>query len=147
MAPDESQGDLAAQEAIRLAGEDERATRGEFLFPLPSAVDDVLKTLLVDPRDLPAATLVINVCLTSVPATAMLLFMQCHSHLSFLGLMLVNHILYFQRMALTLHVTEHRPLFTSSSLNALVPLIFLLIGTPYGMYRAHHVVMHHVVSI
>jgi hypothetical protein len=139
-------------------------------------------------RDEPALVLVINILLTTLPAAVLQLRYNNSSHVLGAAYVITNYVLYLQRFMLTLHVTEHRRLFRSSSngdssgpcsgrgsmvgerngvwvgaaswgrgwrmagwcgqaLNALlVPgLLCLLFGVPPGLYRAHHVVMHHVV--
>ena len=73
---------------------------------------------LANSRDLPAATLIINVLLTSMPAAATLLLAPCTSHVAWATFLVLNYLLYLQRMVLCLHVTEHRPLFRSPALNA-----------------------------
>ncbi|KAL6753173.1 fatty acid desaturase-domain-containing protein [Haematococcus lacustris] len=130
-------------DAAKLAKSDTQATRREYLFPLPRCL---FRGRLNDERDLPAAWLVANVLLVTVPWAACLHLTRC-SHLAGAAYMATNYALFLQRFMLTLHVTEHRKLWKSDrgALDLLVPyLLCPLFGVPPGLYRPHHVVMHHV---
>ena len=118
-------------DAVDFARKDLLAKRGEFLFPLPSAIIDRIVPLLEDSRDRPAVILIINVLLTSVPAVATLMATGCTSHGAWAALTIVNYLLFLQRMVLSLHVTEHRKLFKSAWLNTVLPLLCVLWGVPW----------------
>ena len=107
---DYTQGKSPDDLACLLAERDVNAQRGEYLFALPSYLTQRLSAVLADKRDLPAALLLVNVMLTTLPvAVAMVIF--CHSHFIGLLYLLVNYVCYLQRFMLTLHFTQHRRLF------------------------------------
>ena len=97
-----------------LAEKDKHAQRCEYVFPPPRALQPLLLSLLADQRDGPALWLLLNVLTMVVPA-AVCMFLWCHSHwvgLLYLG---INYATFIQRFMLTIHFTEHRPLFRKST--------------------------------
>mmetsp|Transcript_39615 Transcript_39615/g.88092 ORF Transcript_39615/g.88092 Transcript_39615/m.88092 type:complete len:363 (-) Transcript_39615:628-1716(-) len=132
--------------ATQLADRDLKAKRREYAFSLPSRFQKWLSNTLEDPRDLPAALLLANISLSIVPA-ALFMYAKCTSHVTGLAYLLVNYAWYIQRYMLTLHFTEHRRLFKQEYnwLNYCSPFFLCtLYGVPSGLYRPHHVIMHHI---
>lgn len=93
------------------ADADDRAARQEYLFTPPAPVIAFLRRSLVDQRDLPLAYLLWDMCVTTVPAAAALWAWPCRSHLVGAVYLLATYAAYLQRFMLTLHFSEHRPLF------------------------------------
>lgn len=110
------QEELASQcstshEAAVLAHQDVVGPRGEYAFRLPPWAAKPLLRALQDPRDEPIVHLLGNQLLTAVPAAILLYVVGIQSHLVGAAYMVTNYVLYLQRFMLTLHFTEHRPLF------------------------------------
>lgn len=70
--------------------------RCEFLFALPPRVVGDLRGWLEDARDLPAANLVANVALTTLPAAVALFLCGCTSHGVGAAYLVANYALYLQ---------------------------------------------------
>eukprot|EP00955_Chlamydomonas_euryale_P023178 244132-Chlamydomonas_euryale.AAC.25 len=96
--------------AADLARRDERAARREYAFDLPHLAMAQLIARLNDPRDAPCALLAANLALTTLPG-ALAVLLLARSHWIGLAFVVCNYLVYMQRYMLTLHVTEHRPLF------------------------------------
>lgn len=58
--------------------------------------------LLQDPRDLPLAYLLLNICCTTLPAAALLFTARPASNLPGLAYLVANYVLYLQRFMLML---------------------------------------------
>ena len=116
--------------------------RREYLFALPEPLCGLMLANLCDTRDLPMAHLVGNICLVTVPSALIIILTDSHV----LGLLhlVANTVLFLEPLLLALHYGTHRPVFRSPLLNALLLAILpILFGIPPGLYRAHHVRMHH----
>lgn len=138
------------EQAKRHAMNDLAAGRKEYLFAPPGFIDRPLKKLLNDERDAPIAYVFFNIVVTVVPG-AVALYLLPASH--FLGVvyLALTQALFLPRFALALHYSVHRTLFVDKKgaglLNRL-PNHFLSVffGIPSGMYKLHHLVMHHVAN-
>lgn len=109
---------LVAEEVEKLWADARRdlvGRRREALFSLPSFLLSRLAPSLRDARDVPALTLLFNICTTSLPLCAALIATRCQSKLLLASYLLAHYVLYLQRFMLTLHVTSHRPLFAKHS--------------------------------
>ena len=119
------------------------AERREYLFRLGPACEAALARRLRDPRDLALAVLLVNICTTTVPAAVLVAAVQSHV----LGALYcaLNSALYLEPFLLALHFGTHRPVFRAGSPgNWLAPVLLApLFGVPPGLYRGHHVHMHH----
>lgn len=126
---------------------DFEATRKETFLRLPKDIEDwVVKTFLQDPRDAIMVSTIVNIVFTTVPLTMLIIYRP--SHYLGLGIMLFKFFMFLQRFILLMHYCEHRRLWKSPYhavgkhlLNFAVSPFF---GMPPGMYRLHHVIMHHV---
>ncbi|KAL6781577.1 hypothetical protein ACKKBF_B08580 [Auxenochlorella protothecoides x Auxenochlorella symbiontica] len=138
---------LAERQRIRIDAEsDTVAGRQEYLWRPPPFVVNWLRRSLVEERDLPAAFMLLNLATTTLPAALLLWSTGCRSHLLGAAYLILTYAAFLQRFMLTLHFTEHRPLFKPGYrlLNLVAPLILApLLGVPPGMYRLHHCIMHH----
>ncbi len=98
----------AAKDAASI---DVAAPRKEYLFSLPTWSSEIILSNLRDARDMPVATLYLNIILVALPAVILLYSAPaCHS---FGALYLVSlYALFLARFLVALlHVTEHQPLF------------------------------------
>lgn len=130
------------------ATRDVNGTRKEYLVALPEALEKGVVAEMRDPRDKPLLYLFINVVMFTIP-TAVLVYALPANHWVGLAYVCTNYILFLQRFALALHYAEHNKIFKKESqfefLNRVPSLVLCpLFGIPAGMYRLHHVVMHHV---
>mmetsp|Transcript_30447 Transcript_30447/g.57388 ORF Transcript_30447/g.57388 Transcript_30447/m.57388 type:complete len:344 (+) Transcript_30447:92-1123(+) len=123
------------------------AVRNEYYFKPPAPVDNFLQALITDKRDAPVMYMLFNACAIMMPSAALLYLRP--SHLWGLVYVITMYLLFLQRFILALHYSEHRGLFAKSKagayLNHVAPYVLCpLFGIPAGMYRLHHVVMHHI---
>ena len=123
------------------------AERKESPFRLPEFCEEwLVQNVLNDPRDAIMASLIMSILCTSVPLTIALYIYPSH----FLGAFAFGFTFftYCARFILLLHYTEHRKLFRDPYHNVMryfLPCVMcLLFGIPPGMYRLHHIVMHHL---
>lgn len=116
--------------------------RREYLFRLGPALEAALTRRLRDPRDLALALLLTNICLTTLPGAVLVLLTR--SHIVGALYCALNSALYLEPFLLALHFGTHRPVFRAARANLLAPVLLApLFGLPPGLYRAHHVHMHH----
>eukprot|EP00897_Mesotaenium_endlicherianum_P009895 jgi/Mesen1/8934/ME000551S08412 len=125
------------------------AVRSEYLMQPPSFIAKWLISQLKDKRDAPVAYLMFNICTTSVPvAVGMYLWGNIPHVLGFLYL-LGNSALFLQRFILCLHCVEHSQPFREDTWAGWVfsqlcsNVLCTMYGIPPGVYRLHHIVMHH----
>jgi len=114
------------------------ALRREYLFSTPFHVE----RFLTDGRDAPLAYLMFNMCLLSLPAAVCVVWLNSH----WVGPLYwaVNALVFQERFLLGLHFFSHRRLFKNDALNQALALVLPpLFGLPWGVYRIHHVLMHH----
>ena len=125
---------------------DLKARRREFAFPPPSALRPGLRSLLRNERDEPLLWALLNLCLVPLACASLFCFAP-HSHLVGGFYLAALYATSAQRCFLTLHYASHRPVFRHRALNAMFPeLLSPFFGLLLGIYRLHHVVMHHVES-
>ena len=123
------------------------AKRQECWGRLPRFIEDfVVSTFLKDPRDAIMVSLIFNILITQIPL--LYLLYTYPSHWFGLFYILFGTGMYLQRFILMMHYAEHRQLFKqpfhSVSQYFLSYLLCPIFGIPPGMYRLHHVVMHHI---
>jgi hypothetical protein len=124
------------------------APRNEWLYKPPAWLERRWSPLLKDARDTPMIYLMFNVLTLTVPS-ALLLFILPPSHLLGLVYFGLNTALLVQRFVLWLHFCSHRPtyrtdVFMGRVLNFLpANIIGTFFGVPTGMYKLHHLVIHH----
>eukprot|EP00898_Chlorokybus_atmophyticus_P001272 jgi/Chlat1/2145/Chrsp17S02722 len=93
--------------------------------------------------------LLLNICLVTVSSALALYFLLPASHVLGAAHLSATLGLFLQRFILWLHYSEHRRTFTGKGylprvLNMLPSMaLCALFGIPPGMYRLHHIVMHH----
>lgn len=90
--------------------QDSQARRSEYVLDAPAPLNKRICCLLRDSRDLPVATLLLNIVLIAVPAA--LIVVQARNH--WLGALFFafNYVTFLQRyLVALLHVSEHRPIF------------------------------------
>lgn len=128
---------------------DLEAVRNEYVFRPPAFVDRWVVSLLRDHRDAPLAYLILNICFIAVPCAIALFFIPNPSHWHGFAYLAISCGLFLQRFILCLHYTEHLQPFKTDTvagwiLAQLCPnVLCVLYGIPPGIYRLHHVVMHH----
>lgn len=121
--------------------------RKEAFLRLPCFLEDwVVNNMLEDPRDAVMASLILNILCTTVPLTVYL--WKHPSHMLGLFVIVFSLGMFLQRFILMMHYAEHRKLFRKpyhAVLKHLLPnFLCAFFGIPPGMYRLHHVVMHHI---
>lgn len=126
---------------------DINCVRREAALRLPKVVEDYLSNIFIhDQRDSIMLSLILNICCTTVPLNVYLFFNPSHM----LGLCTLGFTLfmYLQRFILMMHYAEHRKLFKQPYRTVgqyfLSGFLCCFFGIPPGMYRLHHVVMHHI---
>lgn len=127
---------------------DQNAPRGEFYFKPPAPLEKLLRSWMTEDRDLPVMYLMYNICVTVVPGAA-LMYALPPSHLLGVIFLFASQMLFLQRFILGLHYSEHRSIFDKKKagkfLNPVATyLLCPLFGIPTGVYRLHHVIMHHI---
>lgn len=128
------------------------AARNEFHFRTPWVVDKIIP-MLKDERDLPMLCLLVNIVEVVLPG-AMLVsgvnLWQPHMSLLTCNLVGIGYIvsvllLFQERFTLCIHFASHRAIFTNEVLNAMIGWVLApFFGIPCGVYKLHHVVMHHI---
>jgi len=132
------------------------AERNEFHFRTPVLVDR-WAPLLKDQRDVPMLCLMLNIAEYLLVGVSLIFGMNLWSGLSLLvrnlvGLayLLTLVLLFQERFILCLHFSAHRNMFDSkmtggSIMNGINNYVIApFFGIPPGVYKLHHVVMHHI---
>jgi fatty acid desaturase len=124
---------------------DQQALRREYVVRLPRWVEDwANRHLIRDSRD----TIMLSVMANMIGCTgglSVLLFMF-PSHKLGLSIALFNAGMWVQRFILMMHYSEHYTLFRREVgfLKYFMPWVMApFYGIPTGMYRTHHIMMHH----
>lgn len=126
---------------------DQQALRRECLVRLPRWIEDWANVHLIsDARDTIMISTIANMVMsTGFLSTLLFLF---PSHALGICVVLFNAGMWVQRFILMMHYAEHKPLFcqkkSGAFLKALMPWVMApFYGIPIGMYRTHHIRMHH----
>jgi len=142
MKPGDDRYELLLEQVKR----DECGDRKEYVIDF-SFLDSIILKMIEDERDKIMVYLVLNMlCITVTSALAVFL-VRPFSHLLAIGYLILNYVLFLQRYILMLHFSEHRRLFKKEYdyLNLIIPyLLSPFFGVPSGVYKLHHVVMHHL---
>jgi len=128
--------------------------RCEYIFRTPFLVTQ-LEKILVDKRDVPMICLQLNIIEYISIGASILYYMNMMENppalwiRNLVGLLYVvgNTALFEERFILMLHYQSHRPIYRRDLdwLNGYVNwLMAPFFGIPSGVYKLHHVVMHHV---
>lgn len=138
----------AASRKAEFENTDISAVRSEYLFKPPGPIDRWLVRQLRDPRDAPMAYLMFNICTIAVPCAVALFFVPNPSHWMGFLYLLISIGLFMQRFILCLHYVEHLQPFRDTRIGWLLSLLCpnilcVFYGIPPGIYRLHHIVMHH----
>jgi len=108
--------------------------------------DYCVKTFMKDPRDVIMISLILNILFSVVPLTVLLFLYP--SHMLGLTICVFKFAMWMQRFILMMHYSEHRQMFKQHyhklGKHLLNVIICPFIGIPPGLYRLHHVVMHHI---
>jgi len=148
-------GDNGVKERVQalddLVNSDLTAKRNEYFFRTPFLVD-MLKPLMRDPRDEPMLCLQLNIVQFMVPGV-LTVYGVCGCESlplllrNFVGVVYVAAlvVLFFERFILMLHFSSHRAMFKNDVLSGILVWAFApFFGVPSGVYKLHHVVMHHI---
>eukprot|EP00899_Mesostigma_viride_P003359 jgi/Mesvir1/13023/Mv06020-RA.1 len=134
----------------KLVAYDTTSRRQEYLFPCPGFLERYFLPMMNDTRDLIMVHLLFNITMISVPFAITLYILPNVSHLLGLAYFVAHYVIFLERFILLLHYSEHRKIFKPTSLvgrllNGYSPyLLSPLFGVPSGVYRVHHVIMHHI---
>jgi len=124
---------------------DQQAARREYLVRLPRWFEDwANQHLIADSRDTIMLSTIANMIVSSGSLSLLLFFMP--SHKLGISVALFNAGMWVQRFILMMHYAEHKRLFVKSVgfLRYLMPWVMApFYGIPVGMYRTHHIMMHH----
>merc|ERR1711871_341237 len=132
---------------------DQTATRREAMFAAPSFVQEAVKPHLADQRDALMIDLIFNLTVLIIPSAILQFslpaFLEPYSFYVGCAHLVLVYVFFVQRFILCLHYSEHKRLFKASSplvaLHAYLPYFLCnFFGIPGGVYRLHHVVMHHL---
>eukprot|EP00927_Polykrikos_kofoidii_P014483 TRINITY_DN16347_c0_g1_i1.p1 TRINITY_DN16347_c0_g1~~TRINITY_DN16347_c0_g1_i1.p1 ORF type:complete len:454 (-),score=37.03 TRINITY_DN16347_c0_g1_i1:164-1468(-) len=124
---------------------DQQALRREYVFRLPRWFEDWANVHLIsDSRDTIMLSALANMIISTGLLSVLLFTFQSHK----LGLVicLFNAGMWVQRFILMMHYAEHKPMFQPqvAFLRYIMPWIMApFYGIPVGMYRTHHILMHH----
>lgn len=136
----------------KLKNRDLTAPRNEYLFRTPFLVDALLP-LLKDKRDEPMLCLQLNILLVVLPGMYLVFWVHLndvpmpHVTRNLVGLVYVvaTLVLFLERFVLFLHFSSHRTIFKYEILNHFIVWCMApMFGVPAGVYKLHHVVMHHI---
>jgi len=133
------------EELFKNVKQDEQGTRYEYIFGF-SFLDSLILSVVEDPRDKIMVYTTLNILFITFGSALTLFIYRPFSHLLAVGYLVVNYALFLQRFILMLHFSEHRRLFKKKYdyLNYIIPYVIApLFGIPSGVYKLHHVVMHH----
>lgn len=122
--------DIVARELEQLrrdATADATSRRQEYLFAAPAPLDGWLRGMVNDQRDMPLVYLLFNIICTSCPAAALIWVWPCTSHWVGAAYLVATYALFLQRFMLTLHFSEHRPLFRRGELRTVVHRYWIFI--------------------
>mmetsp|Transcript_124612 Transcript_124612/g.360459 ORF Transcript_124612/g.360459 Transcript_124612/m.360459 type:complete len:380 (-) Transcript_124612:66-1205(-) len=141
-----------AQTLDDVVNADFTAARKEYHFRTPVLVDKMVP-MLKDERDVPMLCLLLNIVQVVVPGAIFVYgvnllkppmdLLTCN--LCGLGYMVAILILFQERFTLCIHFASHRSIFHNEALNLLIGWVVApFFGIPCGIYKLHHVVMHHI---
>jgi len=128
------------------------AARNEFHFKTPVLVD-LMTPMVKDQRDLPMLCLLLNIVealALGVPMVYAINLWQpewslLSRNMAGLGYFVTLAVLFQERFILCLHYSSHRNMFHNDALNLVITWIIApFFGVPAGIYKLHHVVMHHI---
>mmetsp|Transcript_11959 Transcript_11959/g.27969 ORF Transcript_11959/g.27969 Transcript_11959/m.27969 type:complete len:381 (-) Transcript_11959:158-1300(-) len=131
---------------------DLKAERKEYLFDTPVLTQQSL-SLLKDERDLPMVSLQLNILQVLIPGVATVFYVNTQvpglslfwRNIVGLAYIVTLDVLFLERFILMMHFAAHRSIFKINALNEAVTWVLApFFGIPCGLYKLHHVVMHHI---
>mmetsp|Transcript_29012 Transcript_29012/g.66669 ORF Transcript_29012/g.66669 Transcript_29012/m.66669 type:complete len:379 (+) Transcript_29012:68-1204(+) len=131
---------------------DLKATRKEYLFDTPVLTQKSLP-LLRDERDLPMVSLQLNILQLVIPGVSMLFYINTQvpglsllwRNVAGLVYLATLEVFFLERFILMMHFAAHRSIYKTNALNEAITWVFApFFGIPCGLYKLHHVVMHHI---
>jgi hypothetical protein len=125
--------------AASLAVLDTKARRQEYIFGVPSLLNNSLESTLNDPRDAPALFLLFNVCCLVLPGAVLLHLLPDAPHWLGAAYFFTTYGLFLQRFMLTLHFTQHRPLFKPGGPTAAPPATWQRIACGSCAWHTLHI--------
>ena len=131
------------QNLIDLAKIDINAQRNEYVFPAPKFLGDLLG---VDERDNPLWYNIFNCIVLILINLSLLPFLMTSPWYYIAALSIIRIAMVgVPKFILALHYSAHRPIIKPKWLNNLIIefMITPFFGLPPGVYRFHHIVMHH----
>lgn len=149
--------DLEGKERVQVLDDfknsDLDATRQEYVFKTPFLAN-AFGHLLNDQRDMPMMCLILNIMEYVIPGVSLLYYINLMENppslyvrnLCGAAYVIGNVLLFEERFILMMHYQSHLPIFKRSFniLNSFVCWIMApFYGIPSGVYRLHHVIMHH----
>uniref|UniRef100_A0A7S1LSC8 Fatty acid desaturase domain-containing protein n=1 Tax=Alexandrium catenella TaxID=2925 RepID=A0A7S1LSC8_ALECA len=152
MSPPPKDGSSRVQVLSEIDNADLKAARNEYHFRTPFLVT-ALSPLLKDKRDEPMLCLMLNIVQvigTGAPLVYSLNIFYPDLSLAVrnlvgLAYMLTVVLLFQERFTLMLHFSSHRVIFHNDILNGMLNWVFApFFGVPCGVYKLHHVIMHHI---
>jgi len=125
-------------------------TRNEYLFRTP-LLADVLEPMLKDERDKPMLYLLLNIAQISFTSAFFVYYVNIQGwsawarHLCGVAHVVTLLVLFLERFMLMMHFSSHRTIFRNEALNSAIVWIYApFFGVPNGVYKLHHVIMHHI---
>lgn len=128
------------------------ASRNEYHFWTPVLVDK-LAPLLKDQRDVPMLCLLLNIAEFVVCGVTFIYGLNLYwapnnllvRNLAGLVYVVTLLLLFMERFLLCLHFSSHRVIFHNNALNTVITWLYTpFFGVPCGVYKLHHVIMHHI---
>lgn len=151
---DDAAGKARVQVLSKIKNRDLTAVRNEYIFQTPFLVP-ALASCLKDQRDIPMLSLQLNILEVAVPGLV-LVYSACRAdpaapwlawgrHVIGIGYIVVLMVLFLERFVLMMHFSSHRSIFKAEWMNSMIVWIFApIFGIPSGVYKLHHVIMHHI---
>jgi fatty acid desaturase len=109
--------------------------------------------MLKDQRDVPMLCLMLNIVEALVPGVTLIYGLNMWQpqlplltrNLAGLAYVVTMVLLFQERFTLMLHFSSHRSIFHNAMLNEILVWAFApFFGVPCGLYKIHHVIMHHI---
>lgn len=132
---------------------DLNAVRDEYVFQTPF-LSSFLGKFMLDKRDMPILNLQLNIIAYLAVGVSALYYINLNEcfplyvrNIIGLAYVVANLLIFEERFILMLHYSSHRPIWDRKHtfLNAYVNWIMApFYGIPCGVYKLHHVIMHHI---
>eukprot|EP00933_Yihiella_yeosuensis_P044530 TRINITY_DN39771_c0_g1_i1.p1 TRINITY_DN39771_c0_g1~~TRINITY_DN39771_c0_g1_i1.p1 ORF type:complete len:382 (-),score=53.28 TRINITY_DN39771_c0_g1_i1:343-1488(-) len=150
MCPPPSKSPAKVQVLSNIKNSDLTAERNEYHFKTP-VVSELLRPHLRDERDMPMVYLILNILEYTIPGVSLVYavnlmdFSTRTCNLVGLVYMVLLYVLFLERFILCMHFSSHRSMWKYEPLNGMLVWIFSpFFGVPAGVYKLHHVIMHHI---